>query len=396
MLRLTALTAVLTAGLALAPAALAQAPSGPGNLAAPPPADAKQMAASIRTAMNGNAFGYQFAISQRGKLVPGNNTDDKRAGGFARSDADNPNGGATPMTNTMRYEVASFTKNPVALSTMKLLRLRGLTIESPIAPWLPADWKRGASFNTMKFKHLLNHSSGINQMLAAKKAELGETKFNSLAGNSWNGLKWIVQQNTVLDSNWSYKNANYGILGILNAAMWRASGGVVLGPGGLQSIHEQSYSIYAQQFMHLHILQPAGIADGSCTGNPAIDGLNYPAGATQSTKGSLGAWPALNCAGNAGLRLSSTEIVRYLTHLRHGSIVHPDDLKTMDTKFMGWNGGQNGARWHGGAFNGDGAPQVWTCGMTFPDGTQAAMIVNSAMKSGDACSVLLAAYKTAQ
>ena len=31
-------------------------------------------------------------------------------------------------------------------------------------------------------------------------------------------------------------------------------------------------------------------------------GLNYPAGATQSTKGSLLAWPSLICAGNAGLR----------------------------------------------------------------------------------------------
>jgi len=34
--------------------------------------------------------------------------------------------------------------------------------------------------------------------------------------------------------------------------------------------------------------------------------------------------------------------------------------------------------------------------MTFGDGTEAALIVNSAMKSGNACSVLLGAYKAAQ
>ena len=103
--------------------------------------------------------------------------------------------------------------------------------------------------------------------------------------------------------------------------------------------------------------------------------------------------------GNAGLRLSATEMVRYLAHLRHGTIVHPDDLKTMDDLRLGWAAGNNSgepaaARWHGGAFNGDGSPQVWTCGMTFADGTEAALIVNSPLKNGnDACDVLLAGYQ---
>ena len=400
MSRFTALTSILTAGLALAlaPAALAQGIGGAGDLAPPPPVDAKQMAASIRAQMSGNAFGYQFAIAQDGKLVPGNTTDDKRAGGFARSDADTAGVGGLPMTNTMRYEVASFTKNPVALSTMKLLRMHGLTIESPIAPWLPAEWARGTAFKTMKFRHLLAHTSGINQALTAKKADMNDdTKFNSLYNNKWAGLKNIVALNPTLDSTRSYKNANYGILGILNATMWRAHGGYVPSNGGNAPITESTYALFSQQFMQYGILSPAGIAPTPCTGNSALDGLNYAAGATQNTKGSLLAWPALNCAGNAGLRLSATEIVRYLAHLRHGTIVHPDDLKTMDEKFLGWSGGSNTARWHGGAFNGDGSPQVWTCGMTFGDGTEASLIVNSPLKDGkDACDVLFAGYQAAK
>ena len=77
MSRFTALTSILTAGLALAlaPAALAQGiGGGPAASLRPPPVDAKQMAASIRAQMTGNAFGYQFAIAQDGKLVPGNTT----------------------------------------------------------------------------------------------------------------------------------------------------------------------------------------------------------------------------------------------------------------------------------------------------------------------------------
>lgn len=403
MRRLITITSILTAGLALAPAALAQGPAGPGGFTTPPPVDAKKLAAEIRTTMNGNAFGYQFAIAQGGQLVPGNATTDKRAGGFARSDADTPNSGPVAMTNTTRYELASFTKNPVALSTMKLLRRNGLTIESPIHPWLPDSWKvRGSGFKNMKFRHLLAHTSGINQMLAAKEAQMGTTRFQSVFNNQWEGLQWAVEQTTTLDSPRSYKNANYGILGVLNAALWRASGGAILGFNGLQPVNKQTYALYSQQFMQTQILTPAGISGTPCAGDAATDGLNYPAGATQSTKGSLLAWPELNCAGNAGLRLSSTEMVRYLAHLRHGNIVHPDDLQLMDAQRLGWSSASNlvgepaSARWHGGAFNGDGAPQVWTCGMTFGDGTEVAMIVNSAMKSGDACSVLSEAYNAAK
>jgi CubicO group peptidase (beta-lactamase class C family) len=251
----------------------------------------------------------------------------------------------------------------------------------------------------MKFRHLLSHQSGINQMLVAKKAKLGKTKFDSLYNNRWEGLQQIVAQDVVLDSDYSYKNANFGILAILNAALWRASGGVVLGEGGLAPVNKETYSLYAQMFNDKHIWTPAGIENVNCVGNSALDGLNYPLGATKDTKGSLGAWPAANCAGNAGLRLSSTDMVRYLAHLRHGNIVHPDDLKKMDELRLGWShqntlsGEPAGARWHGGAFNG--TNQVWTCGMTFPDGTEAAMIVNSAMNSGNACSVLLTGWKAA-
>ena len=66
--------------------------------------------------------------------------------------------------------------------------------------------------------------------------------------------------------------------------MWRAKGGFVLGNGGPAPITESSYALYSQQFMQCDILGPAGIAPTLCTGNSATDGLNYAAGATQSTR----------------------------------------------------------------------------------------------------------------
>ena len=257
------------------------------------------------------------------------------------------------MTNTMRYEVASFTKNPVALATMKLLRMHGLTHRVPDrARGCPPSWKRGTGFETMKFRHLLAHTSGINQMLAAKKAELGETTFDSLFNNSWDGLQEIVAQTVTLDSARSYKNANYGILGhpqrqpVAGArAAYDPPSRAAAPPRSTRAPTRSTPSSSCRRTSR----RPAGINLGPASATRATDGLNYPAGATQNTKGSLGAWPALNCAGNAGLRLSATEMVRYLAHLRHGTIVHPDDLKTMDKLRLGWSGGRAPPAAHGGA-----------------------------------------------
>lgn len=58
------------------------------------------------------------------------------------------------------------------------------------------------------------------------------------------------------------------------------------------------------------------------------------------------------CAGARGLRLSSIEIVRYLSHLRHGAIIDPADLATMDKLQLGWDekapNAWAGTFWHAG------------------------------------------------
>jgi hypothetical protein len=56
------------------------------------------------------------------------------------------------------HEVASFTKNVTAVATMKLLRERGLSIESHIAPYLPSSWKLSAS-EAHAVRHVLAHAS---------------------------------------------------------------------------------------------------------------------------------------------------------------------------------------------------------------------------------------------
>ena len=119
----------------------------------------------------------------------------------------------------------------------------------------------------------------------------------------------------------------------------------------------------------------------------------------------------VECAGADGIHLNAIEIVRYLAHLRHGTLVEPADLKLMDALLLGWDENSNGsdaehddapdeplspgAFWHAGRFIRKGA-ELRTCGMTFSDGTEASIILNSPLAEGDHCRVLLEAWSDAR
>lgn len=379
---------------------------------APAIADPAAMATNIVAAMTGKAFGWQFAIAQHGKFVTAG------AGGSARSAIDN-GGTKMAMKPTTRYEIASLTKNVTAVATMKLLRLNDIDVDTAIAPYLPSDWKRGGGFGKLDakrvtFGQLLTHTSGIYQTM-----KLAACK--DVCGNDWDGLRTIVKIGVVPNSDRVYKNANYALLRVLNAKLWKAAGGRIIGykteyvettnwkgdeikkkklvPYVLE-VNADTNARYAMDFVNKRILTPAGIKNVGCV---AYDkdkaGLNYLAAASQQSKGQFMFWPVSECPGNAGLRLSAIEIVRYLAHLRHGTIIDPADLATMDALRAGWREATNlgagtppGVYWHGGGLNApDKTTILHTCGITFPDGTEASIIVNSGMKLNK-CAVLRDAW----
>lgn len=128
---------------------------------------------------------------------------------------------------SIRYEIASLTKNVVAVSTMKLLRLRGLTVNTPVGPYLPADWTRGSGFRAkdakkVTFGQLLTHTSGIQQAMKTAACE-------DVCRNDWDGLRALVMVGVVPQSPRVYKNANYALLRVLDARLWKAAGGKVTG-----------------------------------------------------------------------------------------------------------------------------------------------------------------------
>ncbi|NIP79482.1 MAG: serine hydrolase, partial [Gemmatimonadetes bacterium] len=87
---------------------------------------------NIRDALDGETVGYAYAISEHGQLAASG------ANGFARTAVD----GQLAQSAGKRTNIASVTKTITAVAVLQLLERRGLTIDSDIDPWIPADWTR--------------------------------------------------------------------------------------------------------------------------------------------------------------------------------------------------------------------------------------------------------------
>ncbi|MGH9160001.1 MAG: serine hydrolase domain-containing protein [Vicinamibacteraceae bacterium] len=107
--------------------------------------------------------GMSYALSQHGQLAIAGST------GFAQRAPDDE----VPMTSKIRATVASVSKAITAPLVYKLLRENGLSVDTPVGSWLPASWMKGEGFNDgdMTFRHLLTHTSGLNQEFTALKSK---------------------------------------------------------------------------------------------------------------------------------------------------------------------------------------------------------------------------------
>jgi len=393
----TAATPAVTA-LALLAASAGAAHAGIGDFAQAQ-ADPVAMEAEINSQLAGRVFGYQYAIKQDGKLAVA----DAKGTALSAKDA---GGAAVPMTSSTRMDIASATKTFTSISTLKLLKANGLTIESKVAPYLPSGWARGLGFglrstsswltskddDAVRFRHLLNHTSGVYQ--AVVKAI--DSKQNEPAGNGWDGVQDVVQNGTIVDSDRKYHNYNFTVLRVLNAELYKRA-------AKKPAVTQANHAAYGLDAMRSSIFNPAGMENVTCTHpNPATAMKSYGLGATQQSKGTLHASGPETCAGHRGLVLSTIDHVQMLASLRSGDILEDDDLDTMDKLTIGWDERSGTGEWNGVYFHAGDLSGTHTCGATMDDGTQVSLMVNSEVvataKPGGmntVCGVVLSAYRAA-
>jgi CubicO group peptidase (beta-lactamase class C family) len=351
-----------------------------------PGVDLDAMEDAIRTDLIGNVVGFAYVIAQDG--VP------MRAGGWgsARRGSD----GQVPMTEHRTINIASVSKTLTAVATLQLLEANGLSTEDFIWPFLPPDWDLGPGVADLKFRHLLQHRTGWNQMFKAMtKAE------QEPWGNDWDGIAFVVSQGATPGAGYSYKNANFAVLRMIIPALYAASGQA---PFAIPPLTKWNYSLYYVAYMQEHLFEPAGIYGAGCWDY----GGDQTAYAYDVDDPSIPGRPPGNnfydCGGHSNFVLSAMQLASIMAHVRYDDTVFSAANRLrMDGNKLGWNRRSNdpdkgrlGKYWHGGdLFVGSGR-QFHACVMKYPQQVEATLVINSDIAGGKSqCSTLKDAFNNA-
>ena len=374
----------------------------PAAAAAPPPAltfDLDKFEANIKKSLDGKSTGYAYAINVSGQL--------KRTGkgGVAvrASDHENEKGVNVPVEQsaTKRMNIASVTKTITAAAVLRAIQDKkavgypNLTIESKIDPFLPPNWIRGNGVAGLSFKDLLSQYSGMN--------DIGDsTSIQSLR-------KWISIGVNRPKDNWVYINANVAIFRVVLPYMmandqtrkaWNylaAYDDLALNNGVSQAFRDHVRSL---------IFEPMDIKNADFKSADPVPTLLYNT-ANEAKGYPVGDW--LTNGGGGGWFLSAVDLASFLAHLRYDDqVLKPPMRKLMDDNRLGWRPpkdyassvhGKYGDYFaHGGGLNygTKSAPVGMSSGiMSYPNGVQVALLINSLGTYGDKIVILKDAFDEA-
>jgi hypothetical protein len=316
-----------------------------------------RMVQGIRDRLDGNATGFSAVVASANFRVAAN-------GGQRRTAADPP---ARASADTARVNIASVNKTITAVAALQAIAAAGLTIDDTVAGHLPTDWTLGANLDTVTFRELLAHTSGLRNG--------GATDYASMQAN-------LAGDITPGNKTYSYQNQNFGLFRVIIPYL---DGFDEAGVGDKDTATSDWYLRYVND----HIFGPCGIATVRARPEAAEPSLCYtfPDGGRSGID--WGDWTGL-CGGGC-LNLSADEVATFLVNLgERGTLLGWDQVETMYQDRLGWVN-RTGVRHgqmndHNGLLldGGEGGNQIQlnSLACSFSSGVQAAIVINSPVAGG--------------
>jgi CubicO group peptidase (beta-lactamase class C family) len=273
-----------------------------------------KFASNIVSKLNNNVTGYVVTVGGIQSTFSGQ----------ARTGA-NPPGLAMLPTETIN--VASVSKTLTAIGALQSIANHGLTIDSPISPYIYSDWQQGPNIGTITFRQLMNHTSGFpgNTVCGGNNTTYAILKSiiaNGVASNH-------ATQNAV------YSNCNFAMFRELLFIMEGNS--IANLPDGQQ--RAQASANFYVSYMNQHVFGPVDIHNATCAPNPdpyfAMLAYPFPAGNTSGWDGG-GDW-TLSCGGG-GWNLSAGDLSLVLNAIASGNrLLTSAQQAQMSTAYLGWD-----------------------------------------------------------
>ena len=320
----------------------------------------------LEARLKNRSVGYSFTVTGgSGNLMV------SRAGGDARRAPDS----ARKMTADDKFNIASVSKTITAAAVMKLLNEKNITVDTAVRAYLPPTWKIGPAFETVTFRNLLTHHSGI-------RCET-EVTYENLKACVAKGI------NPPSKATQSYNNSNYALFRVI---IPRLAGYPIL-PNVDQSKHSAMYASQYADYVRKNVFAPIGLSGidlKPITSNPAL-AYQYPSPVQAGD--SFG--DMTETSASRGWNMSSKQLAIFLHNLLYTEKILPRAVsQRMKKEQLGlWKANETDARLidyeHGGYYPGKSATgslfnkgEMNTLIANFPNGVNVAIIVNSQFGPG--------------
>ena len=311
--------------------------------------------------------GFGYAIAHEGQIV--------KADGWGQRILAS-DGLPLPFDADTQKDSQSTAKTITATAVMHLLNAKGMSVDDPIANWLPLSWNKGPGVWQLTFRHLLNHKSGLVEYGDPDEYEnLKHTIATGPINMDWN------------DPTYDYKNCNFAMFRIIipyidELAIMRSLEDS--GASGV-TLNEQCSERYLH-YVRKNVLLPAGLsnpqADYTST-NKAYsynfqqqNVAGYPQQPGQMYEMGAGSWV-----------VSARDYTKFLAALENGIIVSKSTVSNMKSSRFGFlvaTTSLGDAFGHGGAIGGDvnnhygSGRGARAQSMMFPNNVQVYITINSA------------------
>jgi CubicO group peptidase (beta-lactamase class C family) len=331
---------------------------------------------NIQRTFYDSSAGFAYSINQDGQIAVRSGAD-----GNARMEEGERIKLFTPDTVTT---IASVAKTITGTAIMQLFQNQGQSVDSTIYPFLPAEWRNAldapqraaakASVQTITFRELLTHTSGIRVQDQDGDGSISLTEQTSFAGLRVTILGGVNMANKAIVD---YQNANFALMRVMLPYIWNEVDNAELDNAADPATLTAAYYV---SYVRDNVLGPMGIADADTKPVAGDDVLHYAWPDDGSDSIAYGDRTTL--AGGEGWFLSVNELAAFLAHVRYDDTILSESTRgQMRSGLLGWRNPDDAVYGRGmfGDYysHGGGLDRLLTGIMDFPNGVQIAIAANS-------------------
>ena len=240
-----------------------------------------------------------------------------------------------PVDNQMDFtldkeiNIASITKFYTAIGAMQLIYENGLTIDSTIAKWLPASWQKGPGVQTLTFKDLLTHRSGLNSI---------NSKFDSTL--TYSGLQACIQTGIINPKTRNYLNVNFALFRVLIPSLWSA---LPSAPPSIDIENDANTQFMYLLYMQYNVFDPLNLPLVGCYPEDRQTSTLYY-NVNDSVLGNSGVYYGdwNPTCGGGGYFMTVHEMAKVNAYFEHTQLLLPNDVKkVMKDNYIGFEEGSS-------------------------------------------------------